>query len=167
VTMPPLPGRYLDKYELGDLAAELANRPGMWHDQEAWPEGKRHYAMIHRDEFVDAWLICWAAGTDTGWHDHDSSSGAVRVVRGVIKEANPSIGGQHVERLIGQGGSVFFGPEHIHRMTGEAERSVSIHVYSPPLARMGQYTIDDNGILRRLPVSYAEELRPLAAGQVA
>jgi hypothetical protein len=52
-----------------------------------------------------------------------------------------------------------FGPEHIHRISGEDERSVSIHAYSPPLWRLGQYTIDPGGVMRRLSVSYAQELR--------
>jgi hypothetical protein len=38
---------------------------------------------------------------------------------------------------------------------------VSIHAYSPPLWRLGQYTVDGEGALHRLSVSYADELRPL------
>jgi hypothetical protein len=40
---------------------------------------------------------------------------------------------------------------------------VSIHAYSPPLWRLGQYSIDDGGVMRRVSVSYADELRPLNA----
>ena len=54
-----------------------------------------------------------------------------------------------------------FGPDHIHRLTGRDAGSVSIHAYSPPLWRMGQYTVGANGVLRRQSVSYADELRPL------
>ena len=38
---------------------------------------------------------------------------------------------------------------------------VSIHAYSPPLWRLGQYAIDDDGALLRVSVSYADELRPI------
>ena len=59
-------------------------------------------------------------------------------------------------------GNVFsFGPDHIHRLTGECDGSVSVHAYSPPLWRMGQYAVSDAGVLRRMSVSYADELRPL------
>ena len=64
------------------------------------------------------------------------------------------------------GGSFSFGPEHIHRLAGEDELAVSIHAYSPPLWRLGQYSIDDDGVMRRASVSYADELRPLE-GSVA
>jgi len=32
---------------------------------------------------------------------------------------------------------------------------------SPPLWRLGQYSIDPDGVMRRVSVSYADELRPL------
>ena len=38
--------------------------------------------------------------------------------------------------------------------------SVSVHAYSPPLWRMGQYRVDDDGTLKRVSLSYADELRP-------
>src|SRR5262249_18329322 len=74
------------------------------------------------------------------------------------------------QMAITEGGSISFGPDHIHRLTGEAEQSISLHAYSPPLWRLGQYTIDDGGVLRRVSVCYADELRPLASpppGQAA
>ena len=40
-------------------------------------------------------------------------------------------------------------------------RAISLHAYSPPLWRLGQYTIDDGGVMRRVSVCYADELRPL------
>ena len=42
-----------------------------------------------------------------------------------------------------------FGPDHIHRLTGRDPGSVSVHAYSPPLWRMGQYTLGPGGLLRR------------------
>jgi hypothetical protein len=118
---------------------------------------------LHRDEYVDVWLLCWTPENDTGWHDHDISSGAVAVVDGTLKEYNPRIGGSHVEVAVEEGVSFAFGPEHIHRLVGAADQSVSIHAYSPPLWRLGQYSIDDGGVMRRVSVSYADELRPLNA----
>lgn len=156
-----LPARYLDQRELTALVDSLAGCPDLWGDQVGYAGRRRHYASIHRDEYVDVWLICWCPGNDTGWHDHDVSSGAVRVVRGALVESNLRIGGLHVQRPVTQGCSFCFGPDHIHRLTGAAERTVSLHAYSPPLWRLGQYTIDDGGVMRRVSVCYADELRPL------
>ncbi len=47
----------------------------------------------------------------------------------------------------------------MQRLTGRDVGSVSVHAYSPPLWRMGQYTLGAGGRLRRRSVSYADELR--------
>ena len=161
MTFAALPARNLGQRELADLVANLADHPDLWADQVTYAGGRRHYASMHRDEYIDVWLICWSPGNDTGWHDHDVSSGAVRVVRGALLESNLRIGGAPAQRIVSEGSAVWFGPEHIHRLTGEAEQTISLHVYSPPLWRLGQYTFDDDGVMRRVSVCYADELRPL------
>ncbi|MBV9337470.1 MAG: cysteine dioxygenase family protein [Solirubrobacterales bacterium] len=164
---PLLPPRNLERTELEALVDELAGDPERWAEHVAFSGGRRHYVSLHRDEYVDVWLLCWQRGDDTGWHDHDISSGAVRVMRGALRESSPRLGGNHATRVITTGGSFSFGPEHIHRLSGEDEQAVSIHAYSPPLWRLGQYSIDSDGVMRRESVSYADELRPLEVGVAA
>ncbi|WP_030666628.1 cysteine dioxygenase family protein, partial [Streptomyces rimosus] len=156
-----LPARNLDKRELRSLVERLAGLPGLWRGEVAFSDTERHYASLHRDTYVDVWLLCWTRRSDTGWHDHDLSSGAVRVVQGVLTESNPRIGGAHLATAVGSGASFCFGPDHIHRLTGATDDTVSLHAYSPPLWRLGQYAITEDGLMRRLSVSYADELRPL------
>jgi hypothetical protein len=158
MTFSALPGRSLDRWELRELVDSLAGRPEIWERHVAHPADHRHFAELYRDENVDVWLLCWTTENDTGWHDHDVSSGAVRVVAGVLEECNPRIGGTHLTTLMPEGTSFSFGPDHIHRLIGAADRSVSLHAYSPPLNRLGQYTFDDNGVMRRTSISYTEEL---------
>lgn len=164
---PSLPARNLDRAELQALVDELANHPERWGDDVAFSSPSRHFVSLHRDEYVDIWLLCWNRGDDTGWHDHDISSGAVRVVRGAVRESSPRIGGEPAIRIVPAGHSFSFGPEHIHRVAGDGKRAISIHAYSPPLWRLGQYSIDSDGVMRRESVSYADELRPLEEGLVA
>ena len=158
---PSLPPRNLDRAELQALVDALADEPERWREHVRFQGEGRHYVSLHRDEYVDVWLLCWVPGDDTGWHDHDISSGAVRVVRGAVRESNPRIGGEPAVSIVTEGGSFSFGPEHIHRLAGADDRAVSIHAYSPPLWRLGQYSIDEDGVMRRASVSYADELRPL------
>ncbi|UAL30259.1 cysteine dioxygenase [Nocardioides rotundus] len=163
-TLPGAPGRVLDAQELRAYVRDLAARPELWRHHVAHGSrgaGERHYVSLHRDEHVDVWLLCWNTADDTGWHDHDTSSGAVAVVDGVVLESWPRLGGEAAGRELGSGQEICFGPEYIHRMTGGVDGSVSIHAYSPPLWRMGQYSISEDGVMRRWSVSYADELRPL------
>jgi len=108
-------------------------------------------------------VLCWTRENDTGWHDHDISSGAVHAIEGALSESSPRIAGQPTIRTVGAGEHSSFGPDHIHRLTGAQEYSVSIRAYSPPLRRLRQYAIDGDGVMRRQSLSYAEEPRPLVA----
>jgi hypothetical protein len=161
LTLDTLPGRDLDQDELRSLASTLALRPDLWQHHLAFDDDNRVYASLYRDAHVDVWLLCWTPENDTGFHDHDISSGAVAVVSGTLLEHNLAIDNRAIETSV-EGGHVFsFGPDHIHRLTGAVHGSVSVHAYSPPLWRMGQYSFGADGRLRRQSISYADELRPL------
>ncbi len=162
-TLDHLPGRDLACDELAELVQRLAAEPELWRDEVSFGTDERHFASLHRDEHVDVWLLCWTAEQDTGWHDHDISSGAYHVIDGHLRETNFRVGGDHRVTVVGPGQTVPFGPDHIHRLVADEDRSVSIHAYSPPLWRLGVYALDDDGVLRRESVSYAEELRPVEA----
>jgi hypothetical protein len=163
MTVSTLPARYLEPDELAALVDKLAVDDARWSDLVGFDDKERVFVSLYRDDFVDVWLLCWTSLNDTGWHDHDISSGAVRVVSGALAESNPRIGGEPATRTRPADETFSFGPDYIHRLSGGEDRSVSIHAYSPPLWRLGQYSIDPEGIMRRQSISYAEELRPLDA----
>lgn len=159
--LPELPDRELTSRELRAWVRELAARPELWEHHVRHDAEGRHYVSLYRDADIDVWLLCWNLEDDTGWHDHDTSSGAVAVTRGAVTESRPRLGGTPAVKTVGEGRTIAFGPDHIHRMAGAVDGSVSIHAYSPPLWRMGQYAISGSGVMRRFSVSYADELRPI------
>jgi hypothetical protein len=161
MTWIALPARDLERGELHELVDRIAQEPERWREHVAFSDQERVFVSLYRDDYVDIWLLCWTRANDTGFHDHDISSGAVRVLEGALSESTPRIAGDAAVRVVPAGGSFSFGPEHIHRLAGEQERSVSIHAYSPPLWRLGQYSIDSDGVMRRVSISYADELRPM------
>lgn len=72
------------------------------------------------------------------------------------------LGGEPTRLVARAGASFDFGAADIHRVLHHGEApAVTVHVYSPPLWRMGAYEIEADGTLRRHSVSSAEELRPL------
>jgi predicted metal-dependent enzyme (double-stranded beta helix superfamily) len=160
-------GRLLAPDALARIVADVAARPELWQPLLDTRASVRTYASLHREPELEVWAIAWLPDNDTGWHDHEASSGAVRVVDGALEEHVLRIGGADRRRVHGAGGTFTFGPDHIHRVTCPAGRTVSIHVYSPALWRLGQYTVDEDGVLHRLTISYADELRPLDARAVA
>jgi len=85
------------------------------------------------------------------------------VVSGELAENNLSIGEGIREARVRAGTSYAFPRDHIHRLNGSVDGSVLVHAYSPPLWRMGQYRIDERGVLERVSLSDADadELRPI------
>jgi predicted metal-dependent enzyme (double-stranded beta helix superfamily) len=156
--------RDLERAELRDLVGRLAAEPPRWRPLVRHDGAERHFEQLWRDDHVDVWVISWASGNDTGFHDHDVSRGAVAVVEGEIVEERLVLGGAP-RRLRHRAGEIFdFDAAHVHRMHHEGRTpAVSIHAYSPPLWRMGSYAVGPDGTLRRQSISYAEELRPVEA----
>ena len=156
--------RDLDAGELRDLVGRIAADPGQWRPLVCGDTPQRHFEQLWRDDHVDVWVITWASGNDTGFHDHDVSHGAVAVVQGELIEERLVVGGppRQLRRRLGE---IFdFDASHVHRMRHDtAELGVSVHAYSPPLWRMGAYEVDADGTLRRRSISSAEELRPVEA----
>lgn len=155
-------GRDLTGPELAAFVAELADRPELWIDLVRHDYSQRVYEELHRDAHLTAWLICWSEDHDTGYHDHDVSAGAVSVVGGRVREERLRIDGPPRNRSFAPGDSFHFCAADIHRVRhAGTDPAVTLHVYSPPLDRMGAYAIGEDGVLARHPVSSGEELRPL------
>jgi hypothetical protein len=153
----------LDRPALARLAVELGGEPRFWGHLVQYDPNTRYFHQLYRDPHLDVWLICWLNAQDTGYHDHDISSGAVYVVEGILHEdhfGRDPDGWIREKTLEHAAGSVFdFDASYIHgvRHSGGPPAS-SIHAYSPALWRMGHYEPDDNGAVRRVPITYADEL---------
>ena len=160
----PAPRQGLDRGELRQLVGRIAADPQQWRPLVRSDGGDRHFEQLWRDEDVDVWVISWASGNDTGFHDHDTSQGAVAVVEGELIEERLALVGPPRE-LRHRAGSVFdFDASHVHRMRQQSDTpAVSIHAYSPPLSRLGAYAVGADGTLRRRSIPYTDELRPVDA----
>jgi predicted metal-dependent enzyme (double-stranded beta helix superfamily) len=159
-------GRDLSGPELQTFVTELAERPELWIHLVKHDTTQRVYEELLSDEHVTAWLICWMDEHDTGFHDHDVSCGAVAVVSGAVREERLAIDGPTRNGVFRAGGSFHFSASDIHRVShAGSDPAVTLHVYSPPLLRMGAYAIGEDGVLVRHPMSYREELRPLGGDE--
>ncbi len=157
-------GRDLSGPELEAYANELAERPELWIEHVRHDASQRQYEELLSDEHLTAWLICWMDDHDTGFHDHDVSAGAVAVLSGAVCEERLTIDGPPRRRTASVGESFHFSPADIHRVRHAGSGpAVTLHVYSPPLLRMGAYLVGEDGVLARHTMSYEEELRPADA----
>jgi mannose-6-phosphate isomerase-like protein (cupin superfamily) len=143
---------------------QLVASPELWQHAVRHANDVRVYEQIWDDEDVNAWVICWSEDQDTGFHDHDDSSAAIAVIEGHVREDRLRVGDAPRSRTFGPG-QVFTVPAvAIHRVLHAGDvPAVTLHAYSPPLARTGAYRIGADGELERELLSSAEELRATAA----
>ena len=146
--------------QLEQFASDLSATPERWQHLVGHTSDLRVYEQIWDDEEVNAWVICWSADQDTGFHDHDESAAGIVVIAGEVREERMRLGSVPHARTFAAGSTFAVPPVAIHRVlhSGEAP-AVTIHAYSPPLTRTGAYRTGRDGELEREVLSIEEELR--------
>ena len=107
-------------------------------------------ALLYEDERMEMWLLSWLPHHSTGFHDHGESSVGFCVAQGTLTEQYLRFADPPRAETLVVGDSRAAGSDYIHCLEWETgEPALSVHVYSPPLAVVGQYRYDDHGILHR------------------
>ncbi len=157
----PATGRDLEPAELEQLVERIQCAPGLWRHHVRHERDRRFYVQLHRDPQLDIWLICWDAQQETGLHDHDRSSGAVRVVDGTLLEDYFAVHDGSIAlatRTHAAGSTFSFDATYIHDVRHDGgPPATSIHAYSPALWRMGHYALGPHG-LGRVSMTYVDEV---------
>jgi hypothetical protein len=124
----------------------------------------RWHQRLYRDPRLDIWLISWLPTQGTQLHDHGGSSGAFAVLSGELSEAVYQHRGATDplrEHQRPAGTTVGFGPHYVHDVRNlSAAPAVSVHAYSPPLASMNFYDVEDDGRLQRLATVWTDDPEP-------
>jgi quercetin dioxygenase-like cupin family protein len=140
----------LSAADLEQIAIAIRDRPELWEPLLVVDPTHRRYRLLYEDERTDIWVLCWMPGQSTGFHDHDISDVGLAIARGMIVERQLQLptGATALEL---RHGDTRQGPAgYVHSVAhGEDEPAVSIHCYSPPLMKVGQYRVDPHGVLRR------------------
>jgi cysteine dioxygenase len=150
--------RYLDglagRPALADLAAAVAPLPVDWADVADFVRfSERGYTrnLVRAGPWYHLLVLCWKNGQRSPIHDHAGSSCCVRVLRGTLTETRfafaPNGHVKAVESTDHAPGSTFASADlDLHQVSnlqpGGADL-VTLHVYSPPLLRMGTYSLTD------------------------
>lgn len=145
--------------QLQTLVREIASRPELWEPLSVVDTERRRYRLLYEDERIDVWVLSWSAGQGTGFHDHDLSGVGLAVAQGMVVERQMLLptGATRLELSAGDCRQGDRG--YIHSVAwGAGEPAVTIHAYSPPLIRVGQYRVDEAGVLKRCIENGRQEL---------
>ncbi|HWI23007.1 MAG TPA: cysteine dioxygenase family protein [Baekduia sp.] len=154
----------LDAEALQAIAKRIASDRQSWEQHVDHDATERTFHRLRLDDDLEVWMIRWQPGSDTGFHDHDGSAGAVTVVQGAVIEERLVVRDEPDATVNSAGDTFYFSPLDIHRVRHAGDGpAITIHAYSPPLGRVGSYVIEADGRIARYAMDQDEELRQLAA----
>jgi len=123
----------------------LADDPDLLDLLDAPPEGRSFY-LLQRTRDLELWLLAWAPGASTGWHDHGSAGGAHTVLAGTLEERTFQRGVQVADVNAGDARSHAAGQVHDIRNPGPGP-ALSLHAYSPRLDAMNHYRLSGDRLV--------------------
>ena len=136
--------------ELEEVALGIAEKKDLWEPMVHNDPNQRRYELVFEDEHIEAWVLSWMPGQGTGFHDHYISGVGLCVASGAVREDLMVYGGPDQSRDLRPGTSRQGGPGYIHRVNHlEGLPAVTVHVYSPRLDWVGQYRLDEDGVIQR------------------
>ena len=161
--LPAIPADRLEQ-----LACEIVERPELWESLVVVDPTRRRYRLAFENDQTDIWVLSWMAGQQTGFHDHDRSAVGLAIARGRVIERQLILPSGATALNLGPGDSRQGPAGYIHSVVHKLGKpAVSIHCYSPPLAVVGQYRVDDDGVLRRQSENGRRELLDYSVAAIA
>jgi len=110
--------------------------------------------LMHQGPHYQALVLCWKNGQRSPIHDHRGSVCGVRIIKGTATETiferapNGHIRATFSRDLhVGQVcGSYDDDIHQVSNLQGDGADLITLHVYSPPLLRMGTYSLTDTQV---------------------
>ena len=122
---------------------------------------EKRYArnLVYKDREFEIMIMCWKAGQRSSIHDHAGSLGGIRILQGELTEC---LFGRASNGMIKSLNSADYAIEdtrveetslihQISNLQAEQGKTVSVHIYIPPLVRMNVYSLEDPAVRNILP----------------
>jgi cysteine dioxygenase len=132
--------------------------------EEAQPHAlfsEKRYArnLVYKEHQFEIMIMCWNAGQRSSIHDHAGSLGGIKILQGELTE---SLFGRAANGMIKSLSSAEYAIEktrveetslihQISNLQAENGKTVSVHIYIPPLVRMNVYSLEDPAVRNILP----------------
>ena len=115
--------------------------------------------LVYKDRQFEIMIMCWNAGQRSSIHDHAGSLGGIKILHGELTEC---LFGRAANGMIKSLSSADYEIEEtrveatslIHQISNlqaENGKTLSVHIYLPPLVRMNVYSLEDPAVRNILP----------------
>jgi hypothetical protein len=106
---------------------------------------ERTYELLELTDDLEIWVIHWPRDQGLQLHDHGGSAGALLLLDGSLEEQYLTPSRTLTRRTLTLGDGAAFGPTYIHDVANFSDvAATSIHAYSPPMASMTFYRLDQH-----------------------
>lgn len=113
--------------------------------------GQYQRNLVRAGRWYHLWVLCWKNGQRSAIHDHRGSNCAVQVLRGVATQTVFEFAPNGDVKAVGSrdlpAGSYILSQDadlqQISNLQAGDADLVTLHIYTPPLARMGTYSLLD------------------------
>ena len=110
--------------------------------------------LIHQGPHYQALILCWKNGQRSPIHDHRGSACGVRIIKGVATETLFEKGPNgHIRATFSRDlhagqvcGSYDDDIHQVSNLQAQDADLITLHVYSPPLLKMGTYSLTDTRV---------------------
>jgi cysteine dioxygenase len=122
---------------------------------------EKRYArnLVYKNRQFEIMIMCWNAGQRSSIHDHAGSLGGIKLLQGELTEC---LFGRAANGMIKSLSSADYAIENtrveetslIHQISNLQAgniKTVSVHIYIPPLVRMNVYSLEDPAVRNILP----------------
>lgn len=149
----------MDPENMADLLDRLAPSSAEVQSHARFSDLRYARNLVHKTDRFEIMVMCWHSGQRSSIHDHAGSLGGLKIIEGELTESLFVKARNGMIKSLsstdhGAGAIRVEDTTLIHQISNLQEngaRSISLHVYVPPLTRMNVYSLEAPSVKNVLP----------------
>jgi len=101
--------------------------------------------LVYINDLFDIYVICWNINQQSPIHDHASNGCIMKILKGEVNQQLFTSDVKFIKQIVNNEGNVSYIDNDIglHKIINSNNKTISLHVYSPPLYKGNIYRINE------------------------